>query len=476
MNEIKPEKQLPGWLRARLPKFRKLKRRDIIQLLISLICALFLWGYISSTIAPDYSRHFKNIPVKVDLTGTRAAGYELSLLPTEVNNKLQEMTVSADIYGTRAEIGGLTGSEVVVYVDFDSVTDTVGVQNLPLKLRTTNGAKLMKYELPFEYVDVELDHYEYRAFPVTVDSGELNAAEGTRISTDKITVDPAEVQIYGPSTLLEQLDHVSVNAVSDEPLTQDCTLYSISDFTLLDKNENAVSNTALTVQRTEFAVSVPVFYSKTLPVTVDITKVPDNFDLASVLRRIRLTVNGETHSLPGYEDPDAGLKSLDIIIETDDKDKKAELDGTPSWEIGKIPLNELNSGSIEYFTPTVGEDYIDRSNYGTITVTLDSTDLISDTRWINNSDILLMNGNSDHGYAFESPGGKTPVTLIGTEEDLAKISDEDIKASLNLTSITVSYYGVYTQPFTVTLPDTANTVWISPAPTVNIMVSAAQNP
>lgn len=455
----------------RLLKLRKLQRRDIVQIIISLLCALFLWVYISSTIVPDFSRTFK-VPVKVDISGTRAEGYELSLLPTENNTTLQDMTVVATIYGVRAEIGALTSSEVVVYVDFDSVTDTIGVQKLPLKLRTTNGAKFTKYELPVEYVDVEMDHYEYRAFPVTVDTGQLTADEGTRISTDKITVDPAEVQIYGPSTRLSQIDQICVSVTNDEPLTKDCWLYGMTDYSLLDKNHNPVLADTLTVQKTEFSVWVPVFYSKTLPVTVGLDNVPDGFDESTILSRLRLTANGTTFPLPdGTNDEEC----LTITIETDIPELKESLVGRDTWEIKTILLSSIDDDYSEPVAISLSEGYTNKGQLDSVTISVDKTDLETKSLWIPNSSIMKINDNHrDYQYTLESPDGRTPVTLVGSPEDLAKINEDDISAIVDLASIPVTSgttVGVYPQPLTVTLPDSVKTVWVSPIPEVNIMVS-----
>ena len=187
--QLKETKAAAKELLSELPikKPRRLKRSDFTMLIFSFVTALFLWVYIASSIMPDVKKQYK-LPVKADLTGTRAESYRLSLLP-ESAEKLANMTVDVTITGTRAAIGGLKYTDCEAYVDFDSdIMDKSGVQVLPIKVRTTNGAQFSQAQLSVNYVSVNMDRYETKQVPVKDASyPNLKYDDETVINKDKIT-------------------------------------------------------------------------------------------------------------------------------------------------------------------------------------------------------------------------------------------------------------------------------------------------
>lgn len=472
MNQTNADKQRLERSFLRLQKLPKMGRRDALLIVISLLCALFLWAYISTTVATDYTKPIGKLPVVIDMSGSKAEGYGLSLLPGE-NGRDINLTVDVTINGSRAAYGALTREDVVAYVDFDSdVSNIVGKQTLPIKLRRKNGTAFNEEDVVLipSSVTLDMDRYETITLPVEISYADLTVDEETRVSTSEITCEPASVQVYGPSSQLNALDHILVNVTDSSPLTQTKTYADCTDYKIIDKDDNVVHNDTLSVDKGRFSVRIPVFYSRRLPVTVNLTNVPDGFDEESVLRRIRLNANGSSYKLPGYGTDD---ECLPITIETTDAQNKAQLDGLDAWQVEKISLSELSIGSMIPVTIKMDEGFSDSAQLGTIYVSLDDTDLVAETRWIKNSDIVMLNDNRLYHYTLESPGGNTPVTLIGTPEELEKISAEDLRASINLINIPVTSEGVYTQAFTVTLPNSVSSVWVSPVPTVNIAVTLA---
>ena len=446
--------------------FFRLHKPDVGLLIVSVISAVFLWAYIASTITPDYTVSFTKLPVIIDLSGTKAESFGLSLLPA-ADDENMSLTVDCTITGTRTAIGGLTRADVVAYVDFDSnVADIIGTQTLPIRLRTSGGTELSRAVLSQDSVDLTLDRYESRSFPVSeVLYPNLTVDEETRVSKDEITYEPATVQIYGPSTQLSGIDHIRVNLEEKETLTQTKTFTDCTRYSVIDGDGNVVSDQALQVQATRFSVRIPVFYSRTLPVTINIANTPSSFDVEKVMERVRLNTNA-AYTLPGYGDD-----NLMITIETTDPANKANLDQLKEWMIDSVPLSALSVGNSIEIPITMAEGFTDSPNIGTVYVSLDDTDLVTETRWIKNSDIQLLNGDQRYHYKLESPGGNTPVMLIGTQEELDQIDDADLRMQVNLIAISVSSEGVYTQALTVSLPDTVSGVWVSPTPTVNIAVT-----
>lgn len=461
--QLKETKAAAKELLSELPikKPRKLKRSDISLLILSFISALFLWVYIASTIITDVKYEFK-VPLKADLTGTKAESYRLNLLP-ESEQKIAEMTVVCTITGTRAAIGGLKEKDVEAYIDFDSdVTNTIGVQMLPVKVRTTNGAQFDSATPSVSYVSVNMDRYETKQVPVKdVIHPNLKIDSETIIRDDEIVVSPTYAEILGPSTQLANIDHIRVNINTEEELTQTKTYTDWTDFSLIDQNGNELDDSAFqNLTNSRFTVQIPVCYSRTLPIGINITGKPDDFAEETILKRIRLIgSSNKEYVLPGYGDD-----TMPITLETTDLTNKEQLDNRTSYNLEGIPLSDLVPGkSIDVAIPiAAGFEYPDKIT--SVKVKLDDTDLTTKTFWIKNSEIELQNKDDRYNYELKSPEGNTQVMLCGTEEELSRIDAEDLKAYVNLISTTITKEGEYTPVITVTLPKTAEGVWFAKSP------------
>lgn len=453
-----------------LPKPRKLHKSDIITIVTSFLCAMVLWVYIASEVATDYTVTFNDLPVTVDLTDTRAADYKLNLLP-ESRALAAELTVDCTIEGTRTAYGALGRNDLEAYVDFDSnVADTVGAQVLPIRLRKKGGDIISNATLSRSSIELEMDHYETLSFKVTDFSALRTADDETHIRKEDVTFEPSTVNIYGPSTRLSEIDHIRVNIDSNEILSQTVTISDCSDFDLIGQEGNVISTAddVFQIEKPRFSVTIPVYYSRSLPVTVNISYAPANFNLDEVMKRIRLNTNA-AYTLPGYGD-----NNLMITVETEDFDKKEKLQVPSAWTIDSIELSALYPGG-DPITKLITMDpgYTNSSNFSSVDISLDASDLTTKRVWVLNSDIVQFDPDSRYQYALQSPDAKTPITLIGTAEELSKIDDDDIIASVRLFNIAYKKDDVYSANLTVTLPDTVQGVWVSPNPTVDIIVKSA---
>lgn len=449
----------PGWL-------HKPTRSDLLLLIASLVLALFIWVYIATSVSTNYSLSFSDVPITVDISNSRAAAYGLSV----VSPQDDDLSVDVTISGSRANIGGMNKSELEAYADFNSATisDKVGRQAVPVRVRSKSGKSLGTVTLSVTSIDVSMDKFQTLEFPVSeVRHPNLTGADDEVVIDDEnISCKPATVNIYGPSAALAQIDHLCVNVTEAEKINKNRIFTNCTDYTLVSSDGSTVSDTAFQVQTAAFTVTVPVYYIRRLPVTVDVTT-PKGFDPENILSRIRLYADQE-YQLPGY-----GTNNLEFSIKTDDPDIKAELDKRDSLTLGPIPLSSFALGGDPILIDIAAElpkGYTDRSEFGTVSVTFDQEGLVSKQHWISNSEIIPINGPS--GYDCRVQSGRTRVTLIGTEEELSQINSSDIKAYVNLFNASIPDEGTFSQAVTVVLPTTVSGVWISPQPKVDVIATA----
>ena len=467
--QLKDTKAAAMELLSELPikKPRKLKRSDITLIVLSFICALFLWAYIASNIASEVTPQFRDLPITVDTTNTQAERLGLMLLP-ESAEELQTLTVTCTVYGNRAAIGGLTRSDLEAYVDFDSdIMDMTGVQTLPVKIRTKNGAPFTKADITPSRVSVNMDHYTRKEVPVTdAEHPNLSTNEEAIIREENITYSPAKVEVSGPSKQLAALDHICVNINDTEDLLESKTFDS-SEYTFMDAEDKPVNGAAFETNVGLFSVTIPVVYSRTLPISVEIVNVPDGFDVSTIYKRLSIVGSSKNYSLPGY-----GEDNMQITIETPHLDYKQSLDDLNSYNTYSIALSDLIPGKTVTRSFPAAEGFESPDNITSVTFKLDDADLQTETRLIKNSDIELPNTNDRFAYDLRSPDGNTQVTLCGTAEELAMVDSDDLKAYVNLISKTEK--GNTAVKINVTLPDTVSGVWVQKPPSLALNIKAAE--
>lgn len=439
------------------------------SLLLAFGLALVLWFYIAVTVYPSYSVHINNVPVQIDITDSTAAGYGLSVLSPESGSQTVDVVISGD----RTSIGGLTRDDIIAYVDFDTnISDTVGTQRRPIRIKTVGGTELNDYELSVSTMDVKMDRYESEIFPVSeVLCPNLSPMDETVVlDQDAIVCDPSYVTIYGPSSALAQIHHIRVTLEDTTTMYETRTFTDCDHFDLMDADGNVISNAAFQVQAAGFVVKVPVYYSYTLPVTIQLSGVPVGFDTDALMQRLRLNAD-RSYALPGYSDDD---DFLTITIETSSADLQKTLKDRDSWVIGTVPISSLTLGGMSIEVPvTLPEGYTDRSNLQSVYVTLDETDLVAATRWINAGDIPIINGIS--GYEFEIQRGRFQITLIGTADAVSKITADDITATVNLYNAVITQEGTFSHAVTFTLPESATGVWVSGITKVNVTATLIED-
>ncbi|MBQ5335311.1 MAG: hypothetical protein J6Z45_05125 [Oscillospiraceae bacterium] len=456
----------PGWL-------HRPTRSDLLLMIASLFIAAFLWAYIAS--GSGYSVRFNDIPVIVETAGTKAEVFKLTALSPATG----ELTVNAELSGSRTDIGGLSKGDLEAYIDFDSgVTDTSGyqIQTLPIRLRRKNGTVLRSAELSVSTADVQMDKIISVKLPVKEVITNLSGSDETIIDTDNITATPNTVSVTGPSTTLQKLDNIRVRLNEQEKLYKEKTFTGCSDFDLIGTDGNSVSKEGLKVQA-QFDVTVPVYYIKKLPVTLTLDKnYPAGFDTDWLLNKVRIHTDRAYKLAELTEDND---EKLFIKIKTSLPENKAVLDTYDALEIGSLSLYDMKLGSKWRKSIDINmlEGNENLSNIDSVSVSFDNTDLTTGSFNIPNNTITVLNAPS--GCTIEN--GYTKVSIIGDAAEVADImaSVSDIRATADMMTATIPQGGgLFNQMIQVTLPDNVrhDHVWISPAPMAQFTATASGTP
>ncbi len=318
-------------------------------------------------------------------------------------------------------------------VDLANVPPGGGPQLVPIVVASLDPRITVLGSTP-DVMTVELDALETRTVPVVVERG----ATPDGLDIGDTTVDPTEVEVSGPSSVIEQV--VSARAdVAIQPggidIDQDVRLVPV------DQLGDAVS--PVDVSPTTARVTIPVFtdrQSRSLPVTPVITGAPAaGFEIASV------------------------VVEPSVVTVEGDADQLAELESIDTAPISVNGLSSARTSEVELSVPT-GVVPLDQASVS-VTITVRP---VTATRNFEVG-LELAGANPDLAYALGTD--RVVITVGGSVADLDRLEGATLVGTLDVTDLAVGEHEV---PVTADLPAGVTLVTATPsAVTVTITAPSA---
>ncbi len=318
-------------------------------------------------------------------------------------------------------------------VDLANVPPGEGPQLVPIVVESLDPRITILGSTP-DVMTVELDALETRTVPVVVERG----ATPDGLDIGDTTVDPTEVEVSGPSSVIELV--VSARAdVAIQPggidVDQDVRLVPV------DQLGDAVS--PVDVSPSTARVTIPVFtdrQSRTLPVTPVITGAPAaGFEIASVV-----------------VDPS-------VVTVEGDADQLAQLESVDTAPISVNGLSSAQTSEVELSVPT-GVVPLDEASVS-VTITVRP---VTATR---NFEVGLELAGQDPDLAYALGLDRVVITVGGSVADLDRLEGATRVATLDVTDLAVGEHEV---PVTADLPAGVTLVTATPsAVTVTITAPSA---
>jgi YbbR domain-containing protein len=160
------------------------------RLLISLLLAILLWGWVTATGDPETTRQFPSIPISVE--GLK----EGFVLVGDVGSAEVRVT------GPRSAVEDLLSTQIDAYVNLDQITQP-GTYSVRVQATKPNNA--WSTATRPRAMNVVVEQETTRAFPVEPKpSGSLGANQ----QVETVNPSASEVTVTGPNSLVERVDQV----------------------------------------------------------------------------------------------------------------------------------------------------------------------------------------------------------------------------------------------------------------------------
>ncbi len=243
-----------------MSKKKKFKLLDskVLWAIISLLASLFIWVYITGTQEEIITLSFNNVEVQFvgedTLQATR--GY--------VVNNISAETVSVKISGTRGNIGSLSASDVKAVIDVSLINSTGRLtQYFTLTYPDNVNADAVSLESSNPET-ISFDVTRMSTMPVPVEAKFVGSTAEDYIAGE-IEYEPKTINVSGPESLLEQIDHIYAEMGGDD-LTM--TRTAEVPIVLIDKDGNIMDSSGLEFEVPTVTVTIPISMMKEVPLYV----------------------------------------------------------------------------------------------------------------------------------------------------------------------------------------------------------------
>ncbi len=413
---------------------------DFVLRIVSIIFAVIIWFAMSITQYPTINRTFTKVPVTFSLEGTQAKEKGLSVLNKD---EVDDITVEVEISGMNYEIGGYTASDLIATVDVSEVSKE-GTYDLNIDVRSAHATdKVTITSVTPDTVNVTFDKITTKKIPVVSEAPLVTAMDGYTLRDT--TVSPDSVTIEGPQNDIDKISKAVVSISKSAQLNDEMSM-TTDEYAFYDDDDNIVAAEKVKLTDTKsFKVDFVVYKKKTMNLGVTVENAPSYFDKST---------------LPMI------LSEKSVSVATPDLDAEAE----QTVIIGSVDLTSIDLKNTYSFEVPLASGEANMSGEDHVTVSFDDEGYTSKNFTL----------TSDHFVAVNKPSGKdvvydtkklSSVTVYGPEDVIAKLTDDDLYAEIDLASIKSN--GSYTKNAMIYSPK-FNSIWGYGSNEVQVVVSDVQ--
>lgn len=229
--------------------------------LLSLLIAILLWNFvISSNTSITRTKTVSGLQGYVANQSTLGSVYGLALLEDPAL-ELGDITVMLEV--SQADFANVTENNVQVTLDLSNARRT-GIQEIPLKATTSYGR--IQRIIP-STVSVSLETMDSRVIPVNVQmTGKPEGDRWYKVNRSN----PGTLTVKGPASVVQSIAsaYVYIDVTGARS-----SFTAAEQFVLMDSEGNEIPQSMLERSSSSISVSVDVYPTKEIPLSVDLNNV-----------------------------------------------------------------------------------------------------------------------------------------------------------------------------------------------------------
>ena len=374
-------------------------KSKLLSLILSLVIAFGLWGYVITVDNPEFEKVYYNIPVYFQ---NEAALTGRGLMITSDNAP----KITLRLKGNRSDLNNLNEFNINIIADLSRIYDT-GTQSLGYTISYPGNVPetaITVMDKSMENITLTVERRVEKLIDV-VPIYEGTVPDGYLADKANAVLDHETVMVAGPASILNQIDHariyVNINGRTS-------TLDDVFAYTLCDSHGKAVqvNNVELvTAQPGEVNLMLPIQQVKEVSLALNVTYgggvTPENSEI--IIDPAEILVSGSAESLAALGD---------------------------TLYIGEVDLSKLNIEMNQTFDIVLPAGVTNRTMVGLehkAKVTISFPDLKAATYTITN----IVPANVAQGLRFELVTKQFSITLRGPRALIDALDASQIVATVD---------------------------------------------
>jgi YbbR domain-containing protein len=390
----------------------RLANNRIFLACFSALIAFLVWLYVANVENSEIPMLLSGITVNYE------GAEELQENNEFIVTAMDTTSVTLNFFGRRSVISKLNRTNVSVSVDLAtvrSVGEVTCVYSINLPENVKRSDVIVTGEP--EFVVVKIERLVSREVPVRV---KLDGTVAEGYISETPTSTPASITIYGPSDLVNSVDHAQANIVGDQLTKSQATRVTP---TLMDEAGNTIDRQNIKLNSETVMIDQPI----------------------KLLKEVQLTV--ALIAGAGADIENAIVEILPATIQL--KGEPSELANLNPIQIGTIDLTRVNGRVTESFAVPIpgGMEAMTELLTADVTVTIAglSTTMRTATEFIVE--------NAAQGYSVRVLNPMLSVVVRGSADEIELVKDEDIIIVCDVTDVasTLGNHTLGVEDITVTV-------------------------
>ncbi|MCM1334242.1 MAG: CdaR family protein [Bacteroides sp.] len=375
--------------------------KTIIQ---AVVLSVILWFVISIQIFPNITLHVSDVKVLCEPTQ-----YMLNENLKITSPPIEDITIQ--IQGKRYDISTLTGEDFTARCDLSGIYES-GEYTVDVRIEPADPSVECVVLSDSITADVSVMKIITREITVEPSSADLMIAEGMQVEGE-LTVSPETVLVTGEERLVNSIGKIEATPEYSGTLEESAELRGSLGF--YNRQGIKMLNPDVTLSTSAFTVSVPIYKVRTIPLNVQFTNFPTNFD-ASALQ----------YSM--------SIEELTIASPDSSVDRIAEID------IGEISLSSLTLKDLQggvSLPIKLPDGYKNISGNKTVTVYFEDYDSFGQLGFtVPAQNINVINVPTS--YDVDILTNQLTVNVVGLSSYIQGMTSDDIFATVNLLGVEIS--------------------------------------
>lgn len=372
---------------------------------LSVVLAIMLWLTIINVIDPYDDELIAGIPVELINQETLTdMGYTFEVL--------EGSTVSINVYGPKSVIDSLTSSDFYAYADFSTISPLSDYVDIQVKCVKSNVAS-NNVDITLKNSEVKINVENRESRTIDVDVALVGEAAPGFVAGD-FDVSPMSIKVTGAESVVESI----AMAVAEYDISG--ASLDISDnvaLKLYDEDGVEIDKSNIILSREDVRLKVPILVKKEVPVNYAYSgTVKDGYKISG------MECSQEKVVIAGTASAVEVVKSIDL---------PAEL-----INVNEISADTTYSVRISHYVPS----NVKILSEATSDVVIKVQPIVSKEFVIPTSNIEFKNTNE--AYSYEFIRNSVNVSYEGLASDIAEITADGIKGSVDVEGLGVGNHVV----------------------------------